>query len=209
MLARLILIGFFCLLGSPTFADDGSSANKLLVEAVQFLQSAKQVYPSVKKILLLKKAQNNLNKIITHHPSSDLAVKLITRQNIGIISLTGISILIKEAKLIAKNVKETGPGYYISLDEFLVELRHGGPKKKFLKMRLSFELEDQLDETHILSVMPQIIDNFRVLLRELRVEELKDSQQLYRVKEELLVRVNAVARPIKVRDVLIGEITLQ
>ena len=76
-------------------------------------------------------------------------------------------------------------------------------------MRVSLELENQTDEARIASVMPRIIDNFQVFLRELRVEELQGSQGIYRVKEELLARVNAAARPAKVKDVLIGEILVQ
>ena len=58
-------------------------------------------------------------------------------------------------------------------------------------------------------MLPRIIDNFQVYLRELRVEDLQGAQGVYRLKEELLVRVNAAARPTKINDVLISEMLVQ
>ncbi|MBL4721279.1 MAG: flagellar basal body-associated FliL family protein [Alphaproteobacteria bacterium] len=105
--------------------------------------------------------------------------------------------------------EDTGPGHYMQLDEILVTLSGKGRKQSFLKMRISLELENAEAEARITAVMPRIIDNFQVFLRELRVEELQGSQGMYRVKEELLSRVNAAARPVKVKDILIGEILVQ
>lgn len=110
----------------------------------------------------------------------------------------------------AEEVKEADtPGYYIDLDEMLVTLASKGRKQSFLKLRVSLELGDPKDEARVTTVMPRIIDNFQVFLRELRVEELQGSQGIYRVKEELLSRVNAAAHPAKVKDVLFREILVQ
>jgi len=76
-------------------------------------------------------------------------------------------------------------------------------------MRISLELESASDEDRILAVMPRIVDNFQVFLRELRMDELQGSRGLYRVKEESLARVNAAAHPAKVRDVLFKEMLIQ
>ena len=52
--------------------------------------------------------------------------------------------------------------------------------------------------------------NFQVYLRELRVEdELSGSAGVYRLKEELLARVNAAVEPINVTDVLFKEMLVQ
>jgi flagellar protein FliL len=59
------------------------------------------------------------------------------------------------------------------------------------------------------AVMPRVIDNFQVYLRELRVEDLRGSAGVYRLREELLVRVNSAAAPVKVRDVLFKEMLVQ
>jgi flagellar FliL protein len=101
------------------------------------------------------------------------------------------------------------PGFYMDLDEMLVTLVSKGRKQSFLKMRVSLELSAAEDESRVSAVMPRIIDNFQVFLRELRVEELQGSRGIYRVKEELLARVNAAAHPVKVKDVLFREILVQ
>ena len=51
--------------------------------------------------------------------------------------------------------------------------------------------------------------NFQVYLRELRVEDLSGSAGVYRLKEELLARVNAAVEPINVTDVLFKEMLVQ
>jgi flagellar FliL protein len=99
--------------------------------------------------------------------------------------------------------------HYLDLDEMVITLGGVGRKSSFLKMRLSLELASSEDEIRIKAIMPRIIDNFQVFLRELRIEELQGSQGLYRVKEELLARVNAAAHPTKVRDVLFREMLVQ
>ncbi len=99
--------------------------------------------------------------------------------------------------------------HFLDLDEMVVTLGGVGRKSSFLKMRVSLELASPDDEARIKAIMPRIIDNFQVFLRELRIEELQGSQGLYRVKEELLRRVNAAAAPTKVRDVLFREMLVQ
>jgi flagellar FliL protein len=99
--------------------------------------------------------------------------------------------------------------HYLELDDMVVTLGGTGRKSSFLKLRLSLELENAGDEARIKAVLPRIVDNFQVFLRELRIEELQGSHGLYRVKEELLARVNAAAHPTKVRDVLFREMLVQ
>lgn len=114
----------------------------------------------------------------------------------------------EEVKEEEVNEAETA-GHYIDLDEMLVTLASKSRKQSFLKLRVSLELKTLEDEARVTAVMPRIIDNFQVFLRELRVEELQGSQGIYRVKEELLSRVNAAAHPVKVKDVLFREILVQ
>ena len=57
--------------------------------------------------------------------------------------------------------------------------------------------------------MPHILDNCQNFLRELRVEDLKGSAGMYRLREGVLLRVAASVAPIKVLDVLFKEILVQ
>jgi len=98
---------------------------------------------------------------------------------------------------------------FFPLEELIVNLNAGGRKSTFLKIRISLELADGEDISRIESVMPRIMDNFQVYLRELRIEDLKGSAGMYRLREELLTRVNAAAAPAKIQDVLFKEILVQ
>jgi len=101
------------------------------------------------------------------------------------------------------------PGIYVPLDEMLVSLRSTGAKQKFLKIQLSLELEAEEDRQIVDDAKPRIIDNFQIFLRELRIEELEGSQGVYRIKEELLDRVNQAVHPVKIKDVLFSDMLIQ
>ena len=59
------------------------------------------------------------------------------------------------------------------------------------------------------ALMPRIVDQFQGYLRELRVDDLKGSAGIMRLKEELLRRINVAAAPYRVRDVLLKEMIVQ
>ena len=108
-----------------------------------------------------------------------------------------------------EHVAEESPSVYYDLPELLVNLNVTGRKSSFLKLSVSLELEDEETVERLKEVMPRIIDNFQVYLRELRIEDLSGSAGLERLREELLLRVNAAVRPAVVRDVLFKEMLVQ
>ena len=101
------------------------------------------------------------------------------------------------------------PTVFYDLPDLLVNLNTNGRKASFLKLSVSLELERAEDLPRLQAVMPRIVDNFQVYLRELRVEDLRGSGGIYRLREELLARVNGAAAPIKVVDVLFKEMLVQ
>ena len=98
---------------------------------------------------------------------------------------------------------------FYDLQEILVNLNTGGRKSSFLKIRISLELEKASDVPLIESVMPRVIDNFQVYLRELRIDDLKGSAGMYRLREELMRRVSAATAPAGIKDVLFKEMLVQ
>ena len=98
---------------------------------------------------------------------------------------------------------------FFDLPEIIVNLNSSGRRSTFLKMNISLELQNPADIGPINEVMPRIIDNFQVYLRELRIEDLQGSAGMYRLREELLRRVNLAVRPARVRDVLFREMLVQ
>lgn len=105
--------------------------------------------------------------------------------------------------------KTLGPAVFMDLPEMLVNLQSSGRKQAFLKIRVAIELESPTDEPKITMVMPRIIDSFQVYLRELRVEDLQGAAGMHLLREELLTRVQAAAKPVKVNDVLFREMLVQ
>ncbi len=98
---------------------------------------------------------------------------------------------------------------FFDLPEMLVNLNTSGRRPVFLKMQVSLEVANEGDIPRLRSLSPRSIDNFQVYLRELRIEDLRGSAGIYRLREELLARVNAAVRPAKVKDVLFKEMLVQ
>ena len=90
MITRLLLIAVLCVPSAPLAADDSTQANRLLVEAMKLIQAAGTKQTATERLPLMESALAKLNEIVENHPSSDLAVKLITGQQIGDISLAGV-----------------------------------------------------------------------------------------------------------------------
>jgi len=110
---------------------------------------------------------------------------------------------------VATEAPKTKQLVYYNMPEILVNLNAAGRRSSFLKMSISLELESAEDIPRIQAVMPRIVDNMQAYLRELRAEDLRGSAGLFRLREELLARVNAAAQPAKVTDVLFQEVLVQ
>lgn len=99
--------------------------------------------------------------------------------------------------------------FFFEVPDLIVNLNTNGRKSTFLKIKVALELEGPQDVDRINDALPRIVDNFQVYLRELRVDDLNGSAGMYRLREELLRRVNIAARPVRVRDVLFKEMLVQ
>jgi flagellar FliL protein len=101
------------------------------------------------------------------------------------------------------------PPAFFDLPEMLVNVNAGPHRTGFLKIAVTLQVADATMIPRVQAVLPRILDNFQTYLRELRIEDLKGSAGLYRLREELLLRVNAAAAPAKITDVLFKEILVQ
>jgi len=102
-----------------------------------------------------------------------------------------------------------GPPVFYDLPDMLVNLSSTGKRPAFLKIKISIQVGKREDVPAVEHVLPRIIDNFQVYLRELRLEDLKGSAGMYRLRQELLLRISAAAYPVKVKDVLFREMLVQ
>ena len=102
-----------------------------------------------------------------------------------------------------------GKPVYYSVGDMIVNLSGEGKHPHYLKVKISLELADEKDVSLIDTIKPRVVDNFQVYLRELRMEDLRGSAGMYRLREELLMRVTEAAQPVRVRDVLFQEMLVQ
>ena len=114
----------------------------------------------------------------------------------------------QEAK--AEDVPLTPPKVAFSdMQDILVNIQSSDGTPAYLKLGVSLELENDEQKAALQPLMPRITDQFQAYLRELRLDDLKGSAGVLRLKEELLRRVNVAAAPYKVRDVLLKEMIVQ
>ncbi|MHC5652876.1 flagellar basal body-associated FliL family protein [Stappia sp. ICDLI1TA098] len=100
------------------------------------------------------------------------------------------------------------PAVFYDLPEMTVNLSTGG-RATYLKVRIALEVVDSDVLSKIEPYLPRILDAFQVYLRELRPADLEGSSGLFRLKEELLRRINTAVYPARVEGVLFKEILVQ
>jgi flagellar FliL protein len=100
------------------------------------------------------------------------------------------------------------PVVFYDLPEMTVNLATEG-RTTYLKVRIALEVENRGMIDQIQPYLPRILDAFQIYLRELRPADLEGSAGLFRLKEELLRRINLSVYPAKVEGVLFKEILVQ
>ncbi len=104
---------------------------------------------------------------------------------------------------------EGGESAFLAIPTMLVDLNTDDGTPRHLRLSVQLELEDPADKAGVEAVIPRVIDQFQVFLRELRVRDLRGSAGIYRLQMELLWRVNQATDPIEIKDVLFQEILIQ
>jgi flagellar FliL protein len=100
--------------------------------------------------------------------------------------------------------------YFHDLDTMIINLNTGGTKDiSFLKIQISLELRGKVNLDATKQMQPKIADMLHIYLRELRPQDLQGSVGLYRLREEMILRINKILSPAKIDDVLFKEILVQ
>ena len=98
---------------------------------------------------------------------------------------------------------------FYDMPDIVVNIQSQDGTPAYLKLAVSLELSGADEKAGVQPLMPRVVDQFQGYLRELRVDDLKGSAGVLRVKEELLRRVNVAATPYAVKDVLLKEMIVQ
>ena len=99
--------------------------------------------------------------------------------------------------------------FIFNLQPMTVNLNSEDGAQSVMKLSIALEVADEHMMTEIQPRLPKVIDAFQVYLRELRKSDLEGSAGIYRLKEELLRRVNIAIYPAHVQSVLFREILVQ
>jgi flagellar FliL protein len=98
---------------------------------------------------------------------------------------------------------------FVTLPEMLVNITRPDGQPGYLKLKLTMEAPNDEVVTQLTSAVPRVSDAFNGFLRELRTDDLVGSAGAYRLRLELLRRVNLVIAPAQINAVLIEEMLVQ
>ncbi len=97
----------------------------------------------------------------------------------------------------------------VDLPEIVSNLNAGNRRTAFIRIKARLELANKADEASVTAASPKIRDLFQTYLRDMRPEELRGSAGTYRLREELLSRVNVALAPARATDILFIELLVQ
>lgn len=98
---------------------------------------------------------------------------------------------------------------FVTMPEILVNISSIDGRPAYLKLKLTLEAPDDATVTALTDGIPRVNDQFTGFLRELRTDDISGSAGAYRLRLELLRRVNLAIAPAQVNAVLIEEMLVQ
>lgn len=103
------------------------------------------------------------------------------------------------------------PLVFVDVREMVLNLSPELPqdKARYAKVRIALELKDSKVEEEVKPLMPRVEDALQVYMRELHASDITSSVGLFRLREELLRRVNIALYPAKVDAVLFKDVIVQ
>ena len=97
----------------------------------------------------------------------------------------------------------------IDIPDIVTNLDSGARRAVFVKLKAKIEVAHASDQAVIAANMPRILDAFQTYLRSMRPEELHGGEGTYRLREALMNRIDVIATPVRVLDVLFVEMLIQ
>lgn len=100
---------------------------------------------------------------------------------------------------------------FLDMKEMIVNIagNQPGERQNFIKVKVALEVGDKKTEDAIKPLLPRVEDMFLVYLRELRPQDLEGSASTFRLREELLKRVNMALHPTRVDGIVFRELLVQ
>lgn len=107
--------------------------------------------------------------------------------------------------------KAKKPATFLEMKDMMIGMSNGGQQERqpIMKIKVVLEIGDPKVSEEVKPLLPRVEDAFQIFMRELRPSDLEGSAGMYRLKEELLRRVNMTVYPAKVDAVLFKELLVQ
>jgi flagellar protein FliL len=143
----------------------------------------------------------------------ELGKKRIVMAAIGLAALIGVGggafVFLGGTHEEAVAPVEKQPVVFVDLPDMMVNLTAPSERPKYLKLKIALEVADEKQAELVRPLLPRVVDSFQTHVREMRPEDLDGSAGMYRLKEELLRRINQAVFPAKVDAILFKELLLQ
>ncbi|WDR05424.1 flagellar basal body-associated FliL family protein [Devosia rhodophyticola] len=159
-------------------------------------------------------AEAEIDEAATEVPKSKKKLFIIIGAAAAVVAIAGAGLFVvlsggsesapDEARVLAAH-----QSFIFNLPPMTVNLNTAGGDESFLKLTVALEVANEEVMTEIQPRMAKVVDAFQVYLRELRRSDLEGSAGIYRLKEELLRRVNVAIYPSNVESILFKEILVQ
>ncbi len=98
---------------------------------------------------------------------------------------------------------------YYNLPDVMANLNPGSPTPSFIKTAITLEAPSKEVADKLQAIQPKIQDIVITYVRELRPSDLKGSAGVYRLRDELMLRINKALAPDKITNVLFKELLIQ
>jgi flagellar protein FliL len=98
---------------------------------------------------------------------------------------------------------------YYDLPDVMANLNPGSPTPSFIKTVISLEAPSPEVAEKLQQMQPKIQDIVITYVRELRPSDLKGSAGVYRLRDELMLRINKALAPDKINNILFKELLIQ
>lgn len=145
-------------------------------------------------------------------PAEPMRAKLVLPVSIALLAIAigvaYIAVTARERRIVTNTAAVSAP-VFLDLPAIAVNLSTADERPRTLKLSLSLEVADPAAAGAVQAALPYVLDSFQMHLRELRAAELEGSAGMFRLREELMKRVNLAIAPSRVRAVLVRDIILQ
>jgi flagellar FliL protein len=128
--------------------------------------------------------------------------------------IVGVSILVYYKFIVSSNNSTNDPNdlsvVFIPMEEITVNLRQGVENNtSWLKIRVTLEVHGKSNGELVKNMLPKIVDIFQTYLKELRKSDLDGSFGIYKIKDEMMLRINTILYPAKIEGILFQDFMMQ